>query len=75
MPKGKLPRNDPPVTIHVYLPQSLVTRLNLAIWDPKHGKPMYGARGLIIGNAIQEWLDRRDATLNNEQETPSVPNP
>ena len=52
-------RADPPVTIKVNLPRSIVLALDGALYDPVRGKPKYAARSTLILSLVQEWLTQR----------------
>jgi hypothetical protein len=69
----RLPRTDAPVRLHVYLPQSLVMKMNLLLWDPKTNRPLHGARNRIVEAAIRDWLSAHDSPPT--QEISHDPNP
>lgn len=55
---SKPQRSDPPVEIELSIPQSVLTRVELALVDPVRGKPAYGARSKLVTRLLKDWLDR-----------------
>lgn len=44
------------VIIKVSMPRELAGRLELALMDKAHGRPIYGARSAVIRQLIQDWI-------------------
>lgn len=57
MPKRKA--LDEIVGIKVYLPQSLLVRVEAELFDPVLRKPAYGARSEVIRELLRKWLEER----------------
>lgn len=69
MPRPKRP--DAPQRIHITVPLSLLTRLELILHDPIRNKARYGERSALIETLIREWVEAREHEL--EPERPEVP--
>lgn len=56
MPSGKRPSLIPHRTIEVELPTDLIEAVDARLYDPRTGKPKYGARPALITRLLSEWV-------------------
>jgi hypothetical protein len=49
---------NPDLTKHwkISLPATLAGIVELYLFDPLHGKPIYGSRGKLIATLLEEWV-------------------
>jgi|SoiMethySBSTD1v2_1073268.scaffolds.fasta_scaffold6294688_1 hypothetical protein len=60
MARGRKPREGGAITKHVYLPQSLVAMVELALpMDPIRGVPQQGTWSHLVEALLREWLEKR----------------
>lgn len=54
MPRRKLA--DPPIEVHLSIPESLLRKIDEKLIDPVRGKPRYAARSTLIRKLLAQWL-------------------
>ena len=55
---------NPDLTKHwkISLPATLAGIVEFYLFDPLHGKPIYGSRGKLIATLLENWVrEQRDA--------------
>jgi len=55
------PHIDPPVRLHVAVPESVLAAVDLALFNPVTGKVKYGARSDLITGLLKSWLTQQAA--------------
>ena len=46
----------------VSLPATLAGTVEFYLFDPLHGKPLYGARGKLIAELLNRWVEEQRRT-------------
>jgi len=71
MAKTGRPRHiDPPVEVHISLPQSLAVTLDLLLHSPVTGKPKVGARSQLLTALLEDFIQAystKQATISTER--------
>lgn len=71
MPRRK--NADPSQEIAVQVPQTLLAKVDLYLFDPVRGGVRYGARSKLITRLLREWVaDREAATLTQAKNSARV---
>lgn len=55
--RGRPPRTDPPCSITISIPTSILTKVDKQLEDPLLGHPALGERSALITRLLKEWLD------------------
>lgn len=64
--------SDPPTKLTLDVPESLLARLELILWDPVRQRPRYGARKKVVCTLLERWVAEQEArggpTFNDQGE-------
>ena len=64
--RGRKPKSDPPVGVKIRLPTTIHNRLSQYLEDPLTGRPIHGARSVLVTNLIKEYLDKKEKNIPND---------
>ena len=52
--------------VSVMLPIAMITELDTICHDPLSHRPIYGCRSRIITEALDDWLNKRNETIQSQ---------
>lgn len=59
MSRGKKPHLDRPVEVSVNLPETLIAKVSLLLFDPIRGTRKHGALSALITGLLKDWVSRQ----------------
>jgi hypothetical protein len=69
---------NPDLTKHwkISLPATLAGIVEFYLFDPLHGKPIYGSRGKLIATLLEDWVRlQKEAVTSQTPSPPIAPDP
>lgn len=54
---------DPPETVTLNIPRSVILKIRVLLADPGSGKIRYGAMAKLVTVLLEQWLSKNAATL------------
>lgn len=72
MTRGRRPSLIPSRTVQVPIPTSVLEAVDARLYDPRTGKPVWGARASLITRLLAEWVERTPVNPRLEGPRPDL---
>jgi len=64
---------DPPETVTLNIPRSVILKTRVILADPSSGKIRYGAMAKLITNLLEQWLSKNATKLEKSGSGGAIP--
>jgi hypothetical protein len=68
MSRGRKPNMDRPIGVEIHIPESVMARVSLLLFDPVRGARKHGAMSALVSQLLREWVEKQCGRLQSGAE-------